>query len=102
MARSELVTPPSRGKHDSLGSFIKQRVRYHSPSTFNVSSFTPLSFSITSKTALVWKQTASRVALAMWAEVVYAVKPMMVPAYFISKDSTSVNTSFPRAGGRRV
>jgi hypothetical protein len=49
------------------------------PSTLRVSSLTPDSDSMTSRTARVWKHTASSVARAMCAEVVYDVRPMMVP-----------------------
>jgi hypothetical protein len=54
MARSELLIPPSTANSDSAW---------------------PLSFSIASRMALVWKQVASSVALAMWPFLVYCVIP---------------------------
>ena len=49
------------------------------PSTASSSSLCPLSFSIASRIAFVWKHVASNVALAMWPLWVCAVMPKMVP-----------------------
>ena len=54
MQRSELLIPPSTASSVSL---------------------CLLSFSIASRIAFVWKQVASRVALATWPRCVYAVIP---------------------------
>lgn len=49
------------------------------PSTASMLSLWPLSFSIASRMAFVWKQVASRVALAIWPRSVNCVIPKMVP-----------------------
>lgn len=55
------------------------------PSTLSCLSLCPLSFSMASRIAFVWKQTASRVARAMWPRSVWCVMPTKERQHFSTR-----------------
>lgn len=64
------------------------------PSTHNSDSVLPLSFSMASKMALVWKQVASKVARAMCPFLVYWVMPTMQDVRIKNSSKLMVGVSY--------